>query len=90
MVDTIDEGPIILILSQYAHKPDAKTIRSKSQVEHFGGIVYNYVLSSGGQQMVITHEGYAIPLHVRDGLYYMDMKAEPPQMTNLTHSHMSS
>ena len=25
--------------------------------------------------MVITHEGYAIPLHVRDGLYYMDMKA---------------
>ena len=25
--------------------------------------------------MVVTHEGYAIPLHVRDGLYYMDMKA---------------
>ena len=25
--------------------------------------------------MVITHEGYAIPLHVRDRLYYMDMKA---------------
>ena len=39
VVDTIDEGPIILILSQYAHKPDAKTIHSKSQVEHFGGIV---------------------------------------------------
>ena len=26
MVDTIDKGPIILILSQYAHKPNAKTI----------------------------------------------------------------
>ena len=25
--------------------------------------------------MVVTHEGYAIPLHVRDGLYYMDMRA---------------
>ena len=23
--------------------------------------------------MVVTHEGYAIPLHVRNGLYYMDM-----------------
>ena len=75
VVDTIDEGAIILILSQYTHKPDAKTIHSKSQVEHFGGIVYDSALSSGGQQMVVTHEGYAIPLHVRDGLYYMDMKA---------------
>ena len=23
--------------------------------------------------MVVTHEGFAIPLHVRNGLYYMDM-----------------
>ena len=44
VVDTIDEGPIILILSQYAHKPDSKTIHSKSQVEHFGGIVYCRIL----------------------------------------------
>ena len=79
MVDTIDEGPIILILSQYAHKLDTKTIHLKSQVEHFGGIVYDSALLSGGQQMVVTHEGYAIPLHVRDGLYYMDMKAAPDE-----------
>ena len=32
MVETIDEGKIVLIMSQYAHKPDAKTIHSKSQV----------------------------------------------------------
>ena len=64
VVDTIGEGPIIMILSQYAHKPDAKTIPSKSQVEHFGGIVYDSALLSGRQQMVITHKGYAIPLHV--------------------------
>ena len=37
-------------------------------------MVYDSALSSGGQQMVVTHEGYAIPLHVCDGLYYMDMK----------------
>ena len=40
MVETIDEGKIVLIMSQYAHKPDAKTIHSKSQVEHFSGMVY--------------------------------------------------
>ena len=38
-------------------------------------MVYDSALSSGGQQMVVTHEGYAIPSHVHDGLYYMDMKA---------------
>ena len=33
--------------------------------------------------MVVTHEGYAIPLHVRTGLYYMDMS--PATDTELEH-----
>ena len=41
VVETVDEGPIVLIMSQYAHKPDSKSIHSKSQVEHFGGIVHD-------------------------------------------------
>ena len=73
LVHTIDEGPIILIMSQYAHKPDSKSIHSKSQIEHFGGVVHDSSKSTGGQQLVFTHEGYTIPLHVRNGLYYMDM-----------------
>ena len=73
LVHTIDEGPIILIMSQYAHKPDSKSIHSKSQIEHFGGVVHDSAKSTGGQQLVVTHEGYTIPLHVRNGLYYMDM-----------------
>ena len=36
VVDTVDEGKIVLIMSQYAHKPDSKTIHSKSQLESFG------------------------------------------------------
>ena len=63
-VETVDEGPIVLIMSQYAHKPDSKSIHSKSQVEHFGGLVHDLALSAGGQQLVITHEGYTITLHV--------------------------
>ena len=73
LVHTIDEGPIILIMSQYAHKPDSKSIHSKSQIEHFGGVVHDSARATGGQQLVVTHEGYTIPLHVRNGLYYMDM-----------------
>ena len=40
-------------------------------------------LSAGGQQLVITHEGYAIPLHVRNGLYYMDMVPASDEDLNL-------
>ena len=91
VVDTIDEGPIILILSQYAHKPNAKTIHSKSQVEHFRGIVYNSVLSSGGQQMVVTHEGYAIPLHVHERLHYIDMRAaSDDELNTLPHIFLTT
>ena len=75
-VETFDEGKIVLIMLQYALKPDAKTIQSKSQVEHFGGMDYDSALGAGGHQMVVTHEGYAIPLHVRNGLYYIDMSPE--------------
>ena len=82
VVDTLDEGKIILIMSQYAHKPDGKTIHSKSQIEHFGGIVYDSAKAAGGSQMFVTHEGYAIPLHVRNGLYYMDM--QPASDSDLT------
>ena len=73
VVETVDEGPIVLIMSQYAHNHDSKSIHSKSQVEHFGGIVYDSAQSASGQQLVITHEGYTIPLHVCNGLFYMDM-----------------
>ena len=69
-VDTVDEGCIVLNMSQYAHKPDSKTIHSKSQFKHFGGIVHDSALTAGGHQMIVTHEGYTIPLHVQNGLYY--------------------
>ena len=73
LVHTIDEGPIILIIAQYAHKPESKSIHSKSQIEHFRGVVHDSAKSTGGQQLVVTHESYAIPVHVWNGLYYMDM-----------------
>ena len=60
-------------MSEYAHKPDSKTIHSKSQIESFGSLVHNSAVLAGGHQVIVTHEGYVIPLHVRNGLCYMDM-----------------
>ena len=73
LVHMIDEGPIILIMSQYAHKSNSISNHSKSQIAHFGGVVHDSAKSTGGKQLVVTHEGYTITLHVRNGLYYMDM-----------------
>ena len=76
MVDTLDGGKVILILSQYAHSPQGKTIHSKSQLEHFGCFVHDSAHCAGGKQCVYTPEGSVVPLHVRHSLYYMDM--HPP------------
>ena len=61
---TIDDGPIVFIVSQYAHKPDTKTIHSNSQKEYFSCLIYDSALTAGKHQSIITHEGYVIPLHV--------------------------
>ena len=47
VVDTIDEGKIMLIMSPYAHKPNAKTIHSKPQLEQFGSLVHDSTLNMG-------------------------------------------
>ena len=72
-VETQDEGTIILIMSQYAQRPEGKTIHSKTQLEDFGCIVYDTPRSRGGNQVLITPEGHVVPLHIRDGLHFIDM-----------------
>ena len=91
IVDTVDEGKIILIMSQYTHKPNSKTIHSKSQIESFGSLVHDSAVSAGGHEVIVTHEGYVIPLHVHNGLCYMDMKpASDSDLDQYTHVFLTS
>ena len=75
-MEMLDEGMIILIMSQYAHAPTGKTIHSKSQLEYFGCSVHDSSRQAGGKQCIYTPEGYVILHHVQHGLFYMDM--HPP------------
>ena len=50
-------------------------------MEYFGWSVHDSALRAGGQQCIYTPEDYVIPLHVRHGLFYMDM--QPPTDDNL-------
>ena len=91
VIDTMSDGPIVFIFSQYANQGSGKTIHSKSQLEHFGHLVHDNSRTTGGSQCLITPEGYVIPFHVREGLCYVDMS--PPsakQMSTLPHVFATS
>lgn len=73
-LETVHDGPIIGILSSYALRNDGgRTIHSKGQLESFGIVVDDKSASVGGSQCLITNEGYVVPIHIRDGLPYIDM-----------------
>ena len=81
LVDMINEGNIILIMSQYAKRDHGKTIHSKNQLEHFGCVVLDTAKHHGGKQALYSPEGYVVPIHVHNGLFYIDMK--PPSDTDM-------
>jgi hypothetical protein len=69
-------GPIIVILPQYAHHGKGKTIDSSAQLEYYKNIVEDQSRVLGGKQRIVTLDDYVNPLHVRQGLAYRDM--HPP------------
>jgi hypothetical protein len=66
-------GPIICILSQIAYHGEGKTVHSCAQMEAYGLKICDRSRKIGGDQRILTPEGYVIPLAIRDGLAYMDM-----------------
>ena len=86
------QGPVIILLHQYAYLGQGKTIHSSGQMEHHGIDVCDKSKKiKSGKQRIVTIDGYTIPLAVRDGLVYMDMK--PPtdiDMQELNHVILTS
>ena len=68
------EGPVIGIFHQYAHYGKGKSIHSIPQMEHFDIHVDCTSRKKNGMQRVVTPDGWVIPLHIRNGLAYMDMR----------------
>ena len=66
-------GPIIVIMHQYAHYGKGKTIHSVNQLLQFGVEVDATPRKFGGKQRIRTSSGHFVPLHIRNGLAYMDM-----------------
>ena len=67
-------GEVIAIMRQYAYTGKGKTIHSCGQLEAHKQIVDDKSKRVGGNQRIITIDGYVIPLNIRSGLPYMTMR----------------
>ena len=84
-------GPIIGIFHNYAYHGKGTTVHSINQLKHFGLTVDDTPLSLSGTQSITTPDGYHIPIHIRQGLPWMDMKAPTPsEMDSYPHVIFSS
>jgi hypothetical protein len=59
------QGPAIVFMKQYAGYRKGHIIHSTAQIRAFGTQVHDSQWSQGGQQRLITSEGYHIPLSYR-------------------------
>ena len=83
-----NQGIIIVILHQYAYTGKGNTIHSSTQLEHFGNIVDDRSTKVKGKQHIVTLSGYVIPLHIRNGLAYLDM-CKPTKEDLETYTHVA-
>jgi hypothetical protein len=89
-IDTPD-GPHIIIMHQYAYLGQGTTIHSAGQIEHHGHNICDKSKKVGGQQRLLTVDGITIPLAIRNGLPYMDMKpCTPEEFEQLPHIVLTS
>ena len=70
-----NKGEIILVMNEYAHMPNAKSIHSCGQLEHFKTGVYEKSPKiSGKTPCLMTIEGHVIPISIISGLAYIKMR----------------
>jgi hypothetical protein len=65
---------IIVVFHQYAILGRGKTIHSAIQLEDWNNQVSDTALAFGGQQRIVTAEGYVIPLDISNGLVYINTR----------------
>ena len=86
------EGPVIVIFHQYGAYGNGFTIHSVNQLRSFGLEVNDIPTScSGDKQCICIPDGHKIPLAVREGLCYMDMRdPTDDELAQLLHVLMIS
>jgi hypothetical protein len=74
-VISTQQGHVLLVMHQYAHVPQGKTIHLAIQLKSFGNKVDDQSLKlKQGSQTISTLDGYVIPMNFINGLPYMPIR----------------
>ena len=68
------DGPVILIMHQYALFGKGRTIHAPGQMEWNGLSVDDRSVHAGGRQRIKTPDGYTMPLAIHNGLPYLTLR----------------
>ena len=66
-----------LIMNEYAYYGRGHSIHSSGQIEWYTNAVYDKSVQVGGQQRIVTNDGYSIPLVCKGGLMYLQLQGIP-------------
>ena len=81
-----------LIMNEYAYYGKGHTIHSSGQIECHTNTVDDKSVQVGGQQKIITIDGYSMPLMCKGGLMYLNFQGIPTDKDLQTYSsvHLTS
>ena len=72
-----NHGIVNLIMNEYAYYGRGHSIHSAGQIEWYTNTMDDKSVQVGGQQRIITIDGYSMPLVCKGGLMYLELKVIP-------------
>ena len=74
---TTNYGIVNLIINEYAYYGKPHSIHSSGHIEWHTNIVDDKSVQVGGQQRIVTIDGYSMPLVCKGGLMYLKFQGIP-------------
>ena len=81
-----------LIMNEYAYYGKGHSIHSSGQIEWYTNTVDDRPVQVGGQQRIITMDGYSMPLVCKGGLMFLELLgiARDKDLQNYLSVHLTS
>ena len=91
LVET-NHGIVNPIMNEYAYYGKGHSIHSSGQIEWYTNTVYDKSVQVGGQQGIVTIDGYSMPLVCEGGLMYLQLQGIPTDqdLQNYPSVHLTS
>ena len=74
-----NHGIVNLIINEYAYYGQGHSIHSSGQIEWYTNTVDDKSVQVGGQQRIVTIDGYSMPLVCKGGLMYLQLQGIPTE-----------